>query len=71
MVAFKISACKTGDNKDLLIVYNANRTNEKVILPEGEWEIFIDGKNAGTDVLDTVSGRIWIDGISMIAAVKK
>ena len=71
MVAFTIAPCKDGDQKELLIIYNANRNQENFALPEGEWDIFVNAKNAGTDVLETVRGRIMIDGISMIAAVKK
>ena len=71
MVAFTVEANKAGDDRDLLVIYNANRTNESFDLPEGEWEVFINGEKAGTDVLDTVNGKIDVAGISMIAALKK
>ena len=71
MVAFTVEACEDGDDRDLLVVYNANRDEVKFALPEGEWEIFVDGGKAGTEVLDTANGQISVDGISMIAAVRK
>ena len=71
MVAFKVEGNPDGDAGDLLAVYNANREAVEFTLPEGEWEIFVDDKKAGTEVLDTVSGKVGVAGISMIAAVKK
>ena len=71
MVAFIVKACEDGDSRDLLMIYNANRTNVFFDLPDGEWDIFVNGQKAGTDVLDSVSGRVKVAGISMIAAVRK
>ena len=71
MVAFIVKACEDGDSRDLLMIYNANRTNVFFDLPDGEWDIFVNGQKAGTDVLDSVSGRVKVAGISMIAAVSK
>lgn len=71
MVAFIVKACEDGDSRDLLVIYNANRTNVFFDLPDGEWDIFVNGQKAGTDVLDSVSGRVKVAGISMIAAVRK
>ena len=71
MVAFIVKACEDGDSRDLLMIYNANRTNVFFDLPDGEWDIFVNGQKAGTDVLDSVSGRVKVAGISMIAAVRQ
>ena len=71
MVAFIVKACEDGDSRDLLMIYNANRTNVFFDLPDGEWDIFVNGQKAGTDVLDSVSGRVKVAGISMIAAVRE
>ena len=71
MVAFTVKACEEGDSSDLLVIYNANRGTQFFELPEGEWDIFINGEKAGNDVLDTASTKISVAGISMIAAVKR
>ena len=70
MVAFTVEACEEGDYRDLLVIYNANRDDVSFNLPEGKWDIFINGERAGTEVLDTASGSVIIAGISMIAAVQ-
>lgn len=71
MVAYTISASEDGDSRDILVVYNANRDAKTFTLPEGEWEVCINGENAGTDVIETISGEYAIAGISVLAAVKK
>ena len=71
MVAFTVRANEAGDSRDLLMVYNANRDDVSFDLPEGEWEVFIDGEKAGIEVLETASGSITVTGIAMIAAVRK
>ena len=71
MVAFTVKASKDGDPSDLLVIYNANRTTEFFDLPEGKWDIFVNGEKAGILPLETVSDRLSVAGISMIAAVKR
>ena len=71
MVAFTVKASEEGDSSDLLVIYNANRSTEFFKLPDGEWDVFINGEKAGNDVLDTVSGKVSVSGISMVAAVKR
>ena len=71
MVAFTVKANEAGDDRDLLVIYNANRDDVSFDLPDGEWEIFVNADKAGTDVLDTASGKVKVAGIAMIAAVKK
>ena len=59
-----------GDS-DILVIYNANREDKTFALPEGKWEVFINGDKAGTDVLEKVSGECTVAGISMLVAVRK
>ena len=71
MVSFTVAANEEGDDRDLLVIYNANREAVDYELPDGEWEIFVNGEKAGTEALLTASGKIQMAGISMIAAVRK
>lgn len=71
MVAYTVSASEDGDDKDILVVYNANRDFAALTLPEGEWDVCINGEKAGTDMLETISGVCAVAGISVLAAVKK
>ena len=71
MIAYTVKPFKGGEKNDVLVIYNANPTVKLFTLPEGEWEIYVNGNQAGILPIETVSGSIVIDGISMIAAVKK
>ena len=41
----------------LCIIYNANENAVPVSIPEGNWDCFVDGAHAGTEVLFTVEGK--------------
>ena len=56
---------------DLILIYNANRDAKTFKLPEGQWDVYINAKQAGNLFIETVSGEVEIEGISMLAAVKK
>lgn len=56
---------------ELIVIYNANPEAKTFTLPEGQWDVYINGEQAGTRYIETVSGETEIAGISMLAAVKK
>ena len=41
-----------------------NKEAAAITLPEGKWDVYIDGENAGTTVLNTVEGEIGVAPIS-------
>ena len=72
VVAYTIDGAANGEVADeLLIIYNANKADTEVTIPEGEWKVCINADAAGTKVLDTVSGgKVTVEGISCMALVK-
>ncbi len=66
MIAFTSKA-----ENEVLVIYNANRDDKLFTLPAGEWDVYINGEQAGTQLIETVSGTVKVEGISMLAAVKK
>ena len=72
VVAYTIDGKAEGEISDqLLIIYNANKTETEVTIPEGEWKVCINVDKAGTDVIETVSGgTVKVAGISCMALVK-
>lgn len=66
MIAFTATA-----NNEMIVIYNANRKDKLFTLPEGEWDVYINGEQAGTQLINTVSGNVKVAGISMMAAIKK
>ena len=44
----------------------------KVSIPEGKWDVCINGQKAGTDVIETIDGgEVTIDGISALVLVRQ
>ncbi len=60
------------DGKDLLVIVNANQNSTATFsLPEGEWIVIANDKEAGLKSLDTVSGVVSVKPISGMILVKK
>lgn len=56
--------------EEIFVVYNGNKDGVTISLPEGEWEIYINGEKAGCEVLGTVSGTVEVEGISAMVLTK-
>ena len=72
VIAYTVSGDANGEISDeLLIIYNANETTVDIDIPAGEWKVCIEGTQAGTEVLRTVSGgKVTVEPISCLALVK-
>lgn len=71
VVAYTIDNSPNGETaQSLLVVYNANKESVSVPLPEGDWDIYVNGETAGTEVIDTVSGTVNVNGISAMVLTK-
>ena len=70
VVGFKLMGGYETDQSDMLIIFNANKTNSTVTLPDGEWNVYVQGAKAGTEVLGTISGTATVDAISTLVLVK-
>ncbi|MFL0246475.1 type I pullulanase [Candidatus Clostridium stratigraminis] len=44
------------DWKDIVIIYNGNKSNVTISIPEGSWNLVVDNINAGTDIIRTIKG---------------
>ena len=68
MVGYTIDGENLEDTlKELCIVYNANRSQQQVEIPEGTWNVYVNEKNAGTKPLAEKSGKtITIEPLSAI-----
>ena len=72
VVAFCIEGGVGGEISDgLFVIFNANNKQVTVTLPEGVWEVCINGEHAGTEVLDTVTGsQVTVEPISAMVLVR-
>ena len=65
VMAFKINGSVNGEVADnLFVIFNANDTATEIELPKGKWNVYINGEKAGTEVLDTVKGKVTVAPIS-------
>ncbi|ANQ53483.1 type I pullulanase [Thermosipho sp. 1070] len=56
--------------KDILVIYNGNVNSIEYDLPEGNWNLVVNGETAGTKVIKTVSGKLVLEGISAYVLYK-
>ena len=60
-IAFSVSAI----NEVFLVLMNAEQNSiETISLPEGSWEVLVDGDNSGIEILSTISGSVEVPAIS-------
>ena len=73
VVAYTLSDNANGDSwKNILVIYNGNRKNVSVELPEGEWNVAVhDGKISPNSQLFTVTNPKFIVGASSASIMYK
>ncbi len=72
MTAFIVTGGVNGETADAIyVVFNPNPDAKEITLPEGNWNVYINAEDAGTEVLDTVSGTISVEGISAMVLVQE
>lgn len=52
------------ENNTLLIILNGRKNGYRCCLPKGKWDVLVDHKKAGTDVLWQVEGKVKVSSIS-------
>ncbi|MBQ5446242.1 MAG: type I pullulanase [Lachnospiraceae bacterium] len=71
-IAYELAAGANGDSAEgIIVVYNPSLKIQEVTLPEGNWDIYVNGQKAGTTVLGTVSGTVNVDAISAMVLIKQ
>ena len=71
-VAFQIKGGQEGERaKNIFLVFNANTTAAQITLPEGEWNVYVQGDKAGTQVLGTATGSVSVEPISSLILVQE
>jgi pullulanase len=67
-VAFLLKNYANNDSwKDIIVIYNANKKNITVNIPEGNWNVVADKNRIGVDVIRTVTcSSVEVEEISMM-----
>ena len=60
---------KYGKEK-LLLVLNANKEAVELKLPLGSWQVYVDGSQAGNEILRTEKRKAVVQGLSGLALIK-
>ena len=72
VLAFRINGGVNGETSDgIFVIFNPNRAETSVTLPDGTWDVCVNADHAGTDTLTTVSGSVSVEPISAMVLVKK
>ena len=72
VVAFQINGDVNGETSDgLFVIFNPNNQAEEIALPDGVWDVYVNGEKAGTEALSTITnGKASVDPISALVLVK-
>lgn len=72
LVAFEVNGGINGETSDgIYLVFNANQEEKEVTLPDGNWDVCINGEQAGTEPIETITdGRLTVAPISAMVLVK-
>ena len=69
---YNIAGGVNGETSDgIIAVFNGSNASATVTLPAGNWNIYINGEKAGTEVLGSVSGSVEVPAVSAMVLVKE
>ena len=71
-LAFEIAGGVNGEESDgMYVIFNPRSEAAEMVLPEGQWTVYINGEDAGTTPLNVVEGTVSVDPISAMVLVKE
>lgn len=72
VTAFRINGGVNGETaEELFVIFNPNKETVEVALPEGVWNVCINGEKAGTEALETITnGVASVTSISAMVLIK-
>jgi len=70
VVACHITAGANGEDNEIIAIFNPRAEATVVALPEGEWTVYVNADDAGTEPLATVTGEVSVEAVSACVLVK-
>ena len=70
VTGFHIAAGAGGAQDELIVIFNPRTEVTAVSLPEGKWDVYVNGEKAGTQVLDSSETEVSVAPISAMVLVK-
>lgn len=72
VVGFDIKGGNEGESaEEMYVIYNASTDTQKITLPDGNWNAYIDGEKAGTKALYSVKDTASVSPVSALVLVKE
>lgn len=72
LIAYQLKDNANGDKwKDIILIFNSNRTEMTINLPDGKWKIALQGNQINEKGIKTVKERISIAPLSAMILFKK
>lgn len=57
--------------ESIFVAYNANKEDVTLTLPEGTWNVYVNGESAGTERIASVSEKVTVSPISAVVLIKE
>ena len=57
--------------EEMIVIFNPNEEETEVTLPDGNWNVYINGEKAGTNVLESAAGTAKVTPISAMVLIKE
>lgn len=72
LVGYQISNNANGDNwKNIVVIFNSNRTEKKVMIPDGEWTLVLNGQEINEQGIQIIKGgEVSVSAISAMIWVQ-
>ena len=71
VIAFHIASGANGEANELVVIFNPRKEATSVTLPEGNWNVYISGDKAGTEVLGSAEATVSVYAVSAMVLVKE
>ena len=72
VLVFQIAGGINGETAEsMYVIFNADSAAADVVLPEGNWNVYVNSQKAGTEVLASVEGTVSVEGISAMVLIKE
>ena len=70
VTGFRILPGANGEEQEFVVIFNPRSEATTVSLPEGKWDIFVNGEKAGLEILDKAEAEVSVAPISAMVLVK-
>ena len=71
VTGFRILPGANGEDNEFVMIFNPRKEATTVTLPEGKWDIYVDGDGAGLEVLGSTEAEVSVAPISAMVLVKQ